>query len=825
MLSFVALTLAAPEFSVPRGLLDAPVDVALSPSEPGSRVLWSMGTAEPTTEYTAPISVMWNTTIRAREVYADGHSEDSFSSYFFVDQVLNAPVMDPNYAADPVRAAEMAASLRSLPIVSLVVPDGLDLEERAASLEWIDPEGSSTQVGCGARIVGGTSHVYEKNSVRLSFRSTYGPGRLELSLFDDQEPGFAPADHHDMLTLRSGNHDTISYLGARGQHLRNYWMDETQLEMGHLAPHGRFVHVFRDTEYWGVYHLRERFNAAFFAEYLGGKEEDYEAINGGTAFDGDGSAWAGLLGSLDDYAEVGRRLDRANFLDYMVLNFYAANAWDWLYYHNWIAAGPRLPDRGGFRFHSSDSDICLYYDASTNILSNTGPSNLFGDLWARQDPAFLVDLTDAIYRNLRDGGPLDPGVAAARYEKLSFELEQALVIESARWGQGWWDRDEEWATERDWLLGTWFPARRDVLWAQMREAGWYPVDAPRLSHEPGVVDAGTEVGITAPADTELWVTTGGGDPRDSSGEPADFAQGPEASQTRRIDEGTWIKARTRRGELWGPLAEAVYEVDKTPPLLLNEWNAVAADQKLDRDGDGRAGEDAAWGRVPGNGGAWIELLVLDEDLDVRGWTLSMRDRSGEAGQVVLGDVAPLGALSAGTIFTVSTTLPEDTAYNPAAGDWRFHLRATEEPGGAARAAAPFRVTAHDWQLTIQDREGRIRFGPAGEGVAPQQGLSDEEVGIYADDPGPDTRREDNAYRDSVWSTYGAPNRWEDGEQDLRPLREGATTQDLVEDAPSPPEMAVEAGGCSCASAPSRAHVAFAGLGAALAVLRRRRRRE
>ena len=35
--------------------------------------------------------------------------------------------------------------------------------------------------------------------------------------------------------------------------------------------------------YSGLYHIRERFDAGFLAEYLGGDEDDYEAINGGSA--------------------------------------------------------------------------------------------------------------------------------------------------------------------------------------------------------------------------------------------------------------------------------------------------------------------------------------------------------------------------------------------------------------------------------------------------------------------------------------------------------------------------------------------------------------
>ena len=83
----------------------------------------------------------------------------------------------------------------------------------------------------------------------------------------------------------------------RGAYMSNRFTDDSMLEMGNIAPHGRFVHVYLNSQYWGMYHLRERWNAAMASEYFGGTKEDYEAINAnntgneflqGVVFDGDG---------------------------------------------------------------------------------------------------------------------------------------------------------------------------------------------------------------------------------------------------------------------------------------------------------------------------------------------------------------------------------------------------------------------------------------------------------------------------------------------------------------------------------------------------------
>ena len=119
----------------------------------------------------------------------------------------------------------------------------------------------------------------------------------------------------------------------------------------------------------------------------------------------------------------------------------------------------------------------------------------------------------------------------------------------------------------------------------------------------------------------------------------------------------------------------------------------------------------ALGRVVGNGGDWIELLLL-EDTDLRGWHLELEDMAGDAGTLTFGNADVLGSLRAGTILTIAADLPEDTSYDPDNGDWRLHLQVN----AGTVSGDTFRVTNSNWQLTITDAEGYVRFGPAGEGV-------------------------------------------------------------------------------------------------------------
>ena len=799
LLALLSPALATPLLDVERGWHDAPFTLEVR-AENGGSILYSTDGSAPSTPWSGPFEVTTTTVVRAVEVASDGtRSPVVTATYLFPEQVLASRVMDAGIVNHPTYGPIVATSLRDLPVVSLVAPAGITMSEGPVSVEWIDPAGNVVQVDAGAYVSGGTSWAYEKTSFRLLFRGEYGAGRLHADLYGDEATGISPVQTFDALSLRGGNHDTVFYLGARGQHLRNFWMDETQLEMGHVVPHGRFVHVFYNGAYHGMYHLRERFNAAMMADYLGGTEDDYEALTAGNAFDGSGAAWAAVRAASGDYATVRTWVNIPDYLDYMVLNYYAANAWDWYSWHNWQAVGPTRPGRGGFRFHSSDSDICLYYGPDTNILHLGGPSDVFLGLMQEGHPDFLVALRDAIHRNL--SGPLSAEAAAARYMRLAQQAEEAVVAESARWGYGWWDRDEEWASERDNLLANFFPYRTDALWDQMRAAGWYPVEAPLLDTPAGTVPAGAQVVAEAPPDStaELWLTVDGTDPRAPGGALAPGALGPDGARTLTIAHTTIVRARLRDGDTWGPIVEATYEVDEAPPLVLNEWNAVEPEGWLGgADGDG---SDSALGRVAGNGGDWIELLVV-EDADLRGWRLTMTDRTGEAGSLTFTQDPLLAQVRAGTILTIAEDLPEDAAYAPERGDWRFHLRAGAHGSGRYVSATPFEVTGRDWQLLVQDTEGRVRFGPAGEGVSPRDGVSSREVGLLQGTPTTATRRGDPAYGASVTSTFGGPNLWEDGTQDLAALRgETGAVVDLDEQPEGAPvrDRASAPTGCACAT--------------------------
>jgi len=207
----------------------------------------------------------------------------------------------------------------------------------------------------------------------------------------------------------------------------------------------------------------------------------------------------------------------------------------------------------------------------------------------------------------------------------------------------------------------------------------------------------------------------------------------------------------------------VEEATPGASLVLNEYNAVAPSRELS------AGGDAVLGNQLGNGGDWYEFLVVEDLLDLRGWTLQLwdRDRADDivdrAASLTFANDLLLGALPAGTVITISEDRPDDLSFDPANGDWTLHLQANELlPGSMFAVQENFNSTRSDQQVEIRDADGVLRSPIVGETEAwdaANGGVSGGEVMNLCSNPtaavavDPSTDYADNA----VSSTYGLPN--------------------------------------------------------------------
>lgn len=401
--------------------------------------------------------------------------------------------MDPGVVGADAEAAR--TGLEAIPSISIVLEpedlfgaaDGIymhpaesgDAWERAASAELLLPDVSpGFQIDCGIRIQGGSSTEdwkAAKLSLRLAFRSEYGPQRLVFPLFDGPVASFDSLvlDAHLNFTWVHPDHAQR----IRAEYLRDAFTSDLLRAVGAISPHGRFVHLYLGGLYWGLYEVHERPDASFAASYQGGDSSDYDVLrhDGTELVEGTADAWNEMMrlarADLSDPAALdalGAYLDLGAFADYMLVNFWAGNE-DWPH-HNWYVARRRIPD-AGFTFFSWDAEKTLQnVDVDvTGVDDPDGPGEIYQALLASAD--FRDRVTARAAELFGPGGAFEGDAAQRLYEARVAEIEDAILLESARWGDAERPGEpytvDDWRAEVEWLRAEWFPARSAIAEGQL----------------------------------------------------------------------------------------------------------------------------------------------------------------------------------------------------------------------------------------------------------------------------------------------------------------------------------------------------------------------
>ena len=524
----------------------------------------------------------WGTHSRDTVMHATGET------FTLGEPALADYEMDPRIVNDPLSQDLLREGLADIPSLSLVMDrqDFLTLYanptqrgrawERPVSVEWFDPQQPQAgfQIDAGLRIQGssGRFEYVPKHSFRLFFRDEYGLPMLDHPLFPD-----SPVTQFDTLVLRggvnrsfAGNKDSEPDTAA---YTRDEWARASQIAISGVGSHGTFAHLYINGLYWGLYNLVERPDADFGASYFGGPRESWHGHNHSGPISGDPArlfALADLMlahehGGFGDpatYAAAQALLDMEDFVDYVILNWYAGNQ-DWPT-SNWYAT-VRNPD-GKIRFFEWDAEhtwtkgALLYFELEDmgNLIGR-----LFMALW--HNPDFRITFADRVYRLLYHDGPLTEAQAMERWRSLNAPLGKAIVAESARWGDAHLDppvRRARWLQEQDKVLAQ-MRGNVDKLIGLLRTAERYPsFDPPEFSQRGGLVPDRFALAMQAESG-DIYYTTDGTDPRQAiSGEIAPSAQRYDGSLP--IHQNTQVKARVRLGQTWSALNQATFW--RQPPL-------------------------------------------------------------------------------------------------------------------------------------------------------------------------------------------------------------------------------------------------------------------
>jgi len=603
-------------FSFDRGFYRTPIEVAITTSEAGAHIRYTIDGTEPTAVrgrvYDGPIRISRTTVLRAAGFKADFVPTNvDTQTYLFTADIIRQSGMSTSITQHPTYGPRMDASLTSIPSLSLVFQGDISRTEKECSVEFIDFEAGSSQFDVGMSRYGNYVTNFAKRSMRLSFRSLYGPSKLRFPVFDGHEYTTAPAEQFEALDLRSGNHD----MNQRGAYLSNRFTDDAMDAMGNIAPHGRFVHIYINGVYWGQYHMRERWNAAMLAEYFPGRKEDYEAINAnntgnnfldGIPYDGTGRLWSqtkSLVRGALPFERSARHLDIANVIDFMLL---------------WVSGNSESEFRSAgavrfgvpFKFFMKDADGFLR--SPGHSVTHNGPIDAMARFRSQAHPDFKILLADRIHKHFFNDGALTVAQNIARLRGRVNETRFSFYAESARWG---FRTPSSWQSYQNNLLSSHFRSLTQTMINRFVGAGMYPnLEAPSFNQHGGIIASGFDLVMNAPAGT-IYYTTDGTDPR-VSGTGAISATASIYSGALMLEDTSLVRARVRNGNVWSALNEATFAIDSMGLVVSEFMYDPLPPSEAEIAAGHTNGEDFEFFELLNAGPSAIDLngIVLDEGI-------------------------------------------------------------------------------------------------------------------------------------------------------------------------------------------------------------------
>ena len=310
--------------------------------------------------------------------------------------------------------------------------------ERPVEMEWLSPAGApGFRAMAGLRIHGWWGRGLAKKSFRLYFRGEYGPRELAYPLF-----GSAPGQTYDRLVLRAGVNDSWLGAGTEAVYVRDQLVRELHGAMEQVAARGRWVALYLNGEYWGLYNLTERIDDTFLATHFAYDHWDIVRPSEGHEAWGEFLDWITVTDLSDgtQYEQALQQLDIENFTSVIILHLWSGNI-DWGN-RNWYVARMQYGPDVRWRLLVWDAEwtfgLLHGIDATQDIAFNQivldhGALGSFTPILTRllANPQYQAYFTAQVEQHL--AGTLATESVRDRLAALTTELRPAIAAEATRW--------------------------------------------------------------------------------------------------------------------------------------------------------------------------------------------------------------------------------------------------------------------------------------------------------------------------------------------------------------------------------------------------------
>jgi autotransporter-associated beta strand protein len=607
---------ALPQFSPEGGFHSSAVSVVLSGATPGATIRYTMDGSDPLegTVYSGPIAVSANTVIRARSFLADSIPSEIVTHSYLINQgqaYQSIPAMllsgdaaktfyGPNTSGGPANGEGIFAinggtyvsgswdSNGELTAFNNAAGSGRS-NEKYGAIEYLPLSGEPLRTELGMRVAGSghtrsrlkitdpmdqpftststSSTKFEKPSLNIFFRPEFGDRPINYPFF-----GSNTVTEFDSLRVRAGKNDWYNPF------IKDELVRRLFINTGQVGSYGTMHTLWINGVYKGYYNTAERIREGFMqAHYNSNASWDVQQVNSFSS--GDPTHWNEMISYLRTtdltttagYAGVHDYLDVDNYLDYILVNAYAAMG-DWPH-NNWIASRERS-SVGRWRFYVWDAEGGFGFaerSTSTNTFTEhlTIPNARYSDTaqttnslyipaiytLLKESPEFRLRMADRAQKHLYNDGALVTSNISEVYEELRDEVTP--IIEETIGGSFRSSFYTGWIAN-----GTRFNALSNQL---VSEGAWPSTNAPIANQHGGEISAGFQLTLGNPnGGGTIYFTMDGSDPRTLGG----GIEGTSYTEPVALNDDTRVRARVLEAGTWSPEIDLEFTLPFANPTFL-----------------------------------------------------------------------------------------------------------------------------------------------------------------------------------------------------------------------------------------------------------------
>lgn len=404
---------SVPTSEIPQGVYVSETGFTV-PLEAQGTIYYTTDGSDPdagSTAYSGPIQISQTTVLRAVAVEDGKLPSEIYTATFLIGVSHDIPVVSLVTDPDNLWGTDGIYKNGNIDIKE---------EKRSANIAYVGSDGSFS-LDCEISLHGATTvTAFNKKSFSLRFQDSYD-GWLNYDLFEDGE-----VTTFKSLILRTAHESTVS------THMRDALMGyiASSCSDSLICQKYKYVALYLNGEYWGLYALRELHSQEHYASYMdvpaASVTMSKSYIEAGTdLYDLFNFCKTNDLRSEENYAYAQSLLDMDSFADWIIFQSYAGN----------------IDINGNMRYYRCDVDglwRCGLVDVDLGMFSTVGFDNVattFHHSWIvsrLMDNETFQDLLATRLAQLLSG-PLSDENMTATIDAMADTIRSEIPREAARW--------------------------------------------------------------------------------------------------------------------------------------------------------------------------------------------------------------------------------------------------------------------------------------------------------------------------------------------------------------------------------------------------------